>query len=544
MKKLLISSSCALLVLSCSSLKRSPQSHSAAPVKVAESVQIHNDEIFENEVTPEENTHELAEATADDVVITQAVGDKIDDEMQPTPEEQIPYSRNFLAQRNTKRMKFWVEYFTQKQRDRFQRFINNGEEYRHHIEEIFAEHGLPKELYYVGLIESGYYLGARSHASAVGPWQFIRGTGTRYGLKITRELDERQDLFKASKAAAMYFKDLHNIFSSWELALAAYNAGEYGIIRRIMKHGTRDFYELSKKKLLPSETINYVPKVLAAMHVVQNAKKYGFTIPSKGNRLFDNTELRAIKKNVSLKSIAKRLNVNVALLKKLNPELKNGRTPRYFAGAYHLRVPKTKYDYRLIDMESEAVAAVKEEKPESRKEVSRRTASVKTTPSSYKVRRGDTLISIARKFDTTPLALARANGFRSWKTRVKVGQVLDLQGDNTRSVASASFPKVKITKKPIVYKVRSGDNLTDLSRIFNIKLSSIKKANGLKRGRILVGQKLVLPSTKKGIYVVRPGDHLTKVSQEFNQPLEALVKLNSIKRGHIYPGQKLIVDID
>jgi len=201
--------------------------------------------------------------------------------MTPTPEEQVPYSRDFLAKRNTKRMQFWVEYFTQKQRDRFQRFINNGEEYRHHIEKVFVENNLPKELYFVGLIESGYYLGARSHASAVGPWQFIRGTAKRYGLRMSSEIDERQDLFKASRAAANYFKDLHNIFSSWELALAAYNAGEYGIIRRIMKHGTRDFYELSKRKLLPTETINYVPKVLAAMHVVNNAEKYGFVIPKK-----------------------------------------------------------------------------------------------------------------------------------------------------------------------------------------------------------------------------------------------------------------------
>src|SRR5690606_21088104 len=113
--------------------------------------------------------------------------------------------------------------FTVKQRDRFQRFLNNGEEYRHHIEAIFQEYGLPKELYYVGLIESGYYLGARSHASAVGPWQFIRGTGRRYGLRINSDIDERRDLFKSTHSAAQYFKDLHKMFSSWELALAAYN---------------------------------------------------------------------------------------------------------------------------------------------------------------------------------------------------------------------------------------------------------------------------------------------------------------------------------
>lgn len=546
MKNFIIPVSLVLSVASCSALKlkkpeRSPQS-------LSESTQISVEDIFENTTPPEENTHELAEATVDDVVITQAKGEEIDEEMEPTPEEQIPYARDFLSQRNTKRMQFWVEYFTQKQRDRFQRFINNGEEYRHHIEKVFAENNLPKELYYVGLIESGYYLGAKSHASAVGPWQFIRGTAQRYGLRMTKEVDERQDLFKASRAAANYFKDLHNIFSSWELALAAYNAGEYGIIRRIMKHGTRDFYELSKRKLLPAETINYVPKVLAAMHVVKNAEKYGFIIPKKSKKFFDHTELKAVKKNVSLATIAKRLNVDIAVLKKLNPELRVTRTPRHLTGTYFLRVPGNGHS-PVMEAPNYNLASRHFEKPESRKEINRRTASApvrkvepkQVRPTEYKVRSGDTLISISRKFKTTPKALAEANGFSSWRTRVQIGQTLQLEKSET---AAPKVANLKVTEKPIVYKVKSGDNLTDLSRIFNIKLASIKKVNKLKRGRILVGQRLILPSTKKGIYTVRPGDHLTKVSQEFNLPIEALVKLNKVRKNQIYPGQKLIVNID
>lgn len=545
MKNFIIPVSLVLSVTSCSALKLKKPDRT--PQNLSETTQINESDIFENATPPEENTHELAEATVDDVVITQAKGAEIDEEMEPSVEEQIPYSRDFLAQRNTKRMQFWVEYFTQKQRERFQRFINNGEEYRHHIEKVFVENNLPKELYYVGLIESGYYLGAKSHASAVGPWQFIRGTASRYGLRMTKEVDERQDLFKASRAAAKYFKDLHNIFSSWELALAAYNAGEYGIIRRIMKHGTRDFYELSKRKLLPAETINYVPKVLAAMHVVKNAEKYGFIIPKKSKKFFDHTELKAVKKNVSLKTIARRLNVDLAVLKKLNPELRKSSTPRYLSGTYFLRVPGNGHS-PVMETPMNNIASNHFEKPESRKEINRRTASApkkveikEETPSEYKVRSGDTLISISRKFKTTPRALAEANGFSSWRTRVQIGQVLQLEKSDSPVVKVANL---KVTKKPIVYKVKSGDNLTDLSRIFNIKLASIKKANKLKRGRILVGQNLILPSTKKGIYTVKPGDHLTKVSQEFNLPIEALVKLNKVRKNQIYPGQKLIVNID
>jgi membrane-bound lytic murein transglycosylase D len=550
----------AILISGCS-IKRTKPSRDVSSLK--EETEI--DDVFEKNVpamndhvseTTTDKNHELAEANADDVAITQAVGSKdIDEELAALPEEQIPYARNFLVQKKTKRMQFWIEYFTQKQRERFQRFINNGEEYRHHIEEIFTNAGLPKELYFVGLIESGYYLGARSHAAAVGPWQFIPGTGKRYGLTITREIDERQDLFKASRAAAMYFKDLHNIFSSWELALAAYNAGEYGIIRRILRHGTRDFYVLSKHKQLPSETINYVPKVLAAMHIVNNAEKYGFTLPKKTARLFDHTELRAIKKNLPLKVIADKIDVDVALLKKLNPELRGNRTPKHIAGTYFLRVPKSQYTYRLIEVESDSNIAALGARPESRKQMVRRTAAVEkatdmlnspvkaaTTPSYHTVKRGETLLSISRKYKMTPREIASANHLKSWKTKVRAGQRLALNNDEVS--VKFSSPSIKITKRPVVYRVKAGDKLKELARIFGKDVSDIKEVNNLRRNKIVVGQKIVLPDSKKGIYTVKHGDHLTKVSRVLNQPVEEIMKLNSLTKKKIYPGQKLIVDMD
>ncbi len=554
----------AILISGCSLKRTTPQRDVSS---VSEETEI--DEVFEKDIPAKgdhlgqastENTHVLAEVTADDVAIKQAVGSKdIDEELTPTPEERIPYARNFLAQKKTKRMQFWVEYFTQKDRARFQRFLNNGEEYRHHIEDVFVQHGLPKELYFVGLIESGYYLGARSHAAAVGPWQFIPGTGKRYGLSITKELDERQDLFKASRAAAMYFKDLHNIFSSWELALAAYNAGEYGIIRRILKHGTRDFYVLSKRKQLPSETINYVPKVLAAMHIVNNAEKYGFTLPKKKNRLFDHTELRAIKKNLPLAVIANKIDVEISLLKKLNPELRTTRTPRNFAGTYYLRVPKSQYSYRLIEVESDNNVASAGNRPETRKQMVRRTAAVEYAsemlnnprpprevrdfPKFHTVRRGETLLSISRKYKTSPRQLASVNRMKSWKSGVRVGQRLSLNRDEV-SVKFSSLPKLKTTRSPIVYKVKAGDKLKELARIFGKNLKEMVHMNHIRRNKIVVGQKIVLPDSQKGIYTVKHGDHLMKVSRDLNSSVEEIMKLNSLTRKKIYPGQKLIVDMD
>lgn len=535
----------ALLLLSCTNINRKVlREPSRDMTSLMDSVDIEKEDVLLKKPKTGEYTHEMAEANADDTEIKKEVGAaEIDTELPGSEPDEIPYSRDFLKKKNTKRMQFWVDYFTKKNRDRFQRFINNGEEYRHHIEKVFQEYGLPKELYYVGLIESGYYLGAKSHASAVGPWQFIRATGRRYGMKITHELDERQDLFKATHAAAQYFRDLHNIFSSWELALAAYNAGENGMIRRIMKHGTHDFYKLSQRKLLPSETINYVPKVLAAMHIVQNAKEYGFEIPVKKYRLFDLTELRPVKKNVPLKTIAERLNVSLKLIKKLNPELKRGLTPRQFAGAYMLRVPKSQYAYKLDDLKDNAIASSNRlSKPESRKELNRRTAlnSKLPSPEFHKVKKGETLLSISRKYDIPVKKLASFNQFKNWKTKVSRGQKILL----TQTLSTKLSSTVKVTNKPIVYKVTKGDNLQDIARLFNSPISKIKKVNKLTTGKILVGQKIVLPNTQKAIYTVKQGDHLTKVAKNFNLPIDTLVKINSLKQRKIYPGQKIIVNMD
>lgn len=472
-----------------------------------------------------EKDHDLVEVSADDREIQDKVGAiEIDEEIPDAPKgSEEKDSLPFLQKKNTRRMQFWVNYFTEKDRERFQRFINNGEEYRPLIEDIFSTYNLPKELYFVGLIESGYNLKAKSRASAVGPWQFIRATGKRYGLRISSEIDERRDLFKATHAAARYLKDLHNVFSSWELALSAYNAGEYGILRRIMKHKSRDYYVLSRKKKLPSETINYVPKVLAAMHIIRNAEKYGFSIPKKEKRFFDHTDLKAVRGNLSLLKLSKELKVPLKILKALNPALRKNRTPRYYAGTFHLRVP------REIGSMLEAPIF-----RESRKQVIRRTAE----PSSHRVRRGDTLLKLARKYGTSAGQLARLNNLSSWRSKIRVGQRLKIQGAPVKIVTKTK------RYRPIVYRVRAGDNLSTLAALFRIQSSQIKRANNLRSNKLFVGQRLVLPNTKKGVYTVRRGDHLTKIARKFNQPLDALIKLNELNRKTIYPGQKIIVDID
>jgi membrane-bound lytic murein transglycosylase D len=169
----------------------------------------------------------------------------------------------------------WINFLSKTDLERFSRHMKNGERHFPVVRAVLEKYGVPIDLFFVGLIESGYHLGARSHASAVGPWQFIKGTARRYGLRVDRKVDERLNIVLATQAAAAYFRDLYNIFGSWELALCAYNAGEYGVIRAIKKGNTRSYVELVRRKLLPRETAYYVPKVAAAKELVMHPEKYG-----------------------------------------------------------------------------------------------------------------------------------------------------------------------------------------------------------------------------------------------------------------------------
>src|SRR5690606_4403318 len=184
-----------------------------------------------------------------------------------------------------------------------------------------------------------------------------------------------------------------------------------------------------------------------------------------------------------------------------------------------LRVPQRHYSYVAPVTTVETKSHIK--RPETQKQINRRVA----TTSTHTVKRGETLISIAKKYNTGASTLARLNGFSTWKTQVRIGQKLKVSSDGVSRRAVASAPKAKkVNSKPITYTVKSGDNLTNLAKVFNLSINEIKSANKLKRNTLFVGQKLSIPGTKKGVYTVKRGDHLIGVSKNFNTPLEALIK--------------------
>ena len=432
----------------------------------------------------------------------------------------------FLKPMKNKTVNFWTNFYATKNKERLERFAKNGEQYRPIIEKIFAQYGLPKELYYVGIVESGYYNHARSHAGAVGPWQFIKGTARRYGLTVNSKIDERRNIFKSTQAAALYFQDLYNIFGSWELALAAYNAGEYGVIRRIRGANTREYYELSRQKILPKETRHYVPKVLAVKEILENPNRYQLKVERPLLNIYAQTKAIKLKNSISIRNFAKKIGTNTTTLKNLNHDLTGSYIP-YIRGGVEVFIPDTnKVSQSDINkmINKRKIAQVSSNSPKKNK--------VKNSGISeaqiHRVRKNESLYSIAKRYNTNMKTLKRLNHIKG--SLITIGQELILPYKSQTHVFTS-------------YKVKKGDHLTRLAKIFNLTPSQIKRMNNLKKSTIWVGQKLRVPKHKVFYYTVSKGDFLGSIAKKMNLNINELINLNNGSTT-IYPGQKIIYKLE
>ncbi|MEW6387771.1 MAG: lytic transglycosylase domain-containing protein [Thermodesulfobacteriota bacterium] len=219
----------------------------------------------------------------------------------------------------------YLRVFTTSQKAIFETYLSRSGRYLPMIRRVFREQGLPQDLVYLALVESGFSPRARSHAGAVGLWQFIEGTGRRYGLKVDQWVDERRDPEKATRAAAHYLKDLHRQFGCWYLAAAGYNAGEKRVQGVVDRYATRDFWVMAQKKLLPQETCNYVPQLIAASLIAKNPRKYGFTQISYLRPW--SYEPVKVAQGTDLRRFAESLGISCKDLMELNPELNQAQAP-------------------------------------------------------------------------------------------------------------------------------------------------------------------------------------------------------------------------
>lgn len=231
----------------------------------------------------------------------------------------------------------WISYYQGNGRRWFREWLERSTRFMPYIQTELKRKGLPLDLGYMAMIESGFSAQAVSHADAVGPWQFIEGTGSRYGLKKTWWLDERRDFGKSTQAATKYLSELYKEFGSWYLVAASYNMGESGLRRQINKYKTKDYWTLIKLRALPVETQEYVPKILAAMLISKAPNLYGFRDVER-QEVYD-YDIVSVPGGTDIAKIADFLGVTKKSLMDLNAELVVGYIPRQIENHY-IRVPK------------------------------------------------------------------------------------------------------------------------------------------------------------------------------------------------------------
>lgn len=415
-----------------------------------------------------------------------------------------------------------IKKFQNEERGFFEKAFRLSGRYRQMILEELRKAGLPEELSWMPLIESGFNVRAYSRARALGLWQFIASTGYRYGLKRDRYIDERMDPIKSTQAAIKYLSELHSYFGDWTTALASYNCGEFKVQRVISSQHINyldNFWDLYR--MLPLETVRFVPRLMAAFLIINNPEKYGFNLPQPDPPL--EFEEISVNRPVKLASLAKELGIDEEELTSLNPELRQQATPD---GEYILRVPVGCGEKTLAAMNSLA-----------------RWIPPEDSFFIHYVQGGETVSQIADRYHTSVSAIARLNNLNRVHF-IRKGQRLKIPA---RGTTVSSPPLMELAKEGdnLVYTVKPGDSLYQIATTFGTTIEKIKEINNLKEDILNSGQKLLIRSGKPEgavIYSVEAGDTPFSIAKKFGMQLSTLLSLNGLKqRSTIYPGQELWV---
>lgn len=423
-----------------------------------------------------------------------------------------------------------IKLFTNGERKFFIESYRRSGLYRPAIVAALQEAGLPTELSWLPLIESGFKSHALSKARALGLWQFIPSTGYKFGLKRTTYLDERLDPVKSTRAAVAYLKELHQIFGDWTTVLAAYNCGEGRVLRVIRTQNVNyldNFWDLYIR--LPLETARYVPRFLATLHILQDPEKYGLTgLVADPPLEYDTVQFT---RRVHLKDVASAIGSNYSQLKVLNPELRYKITPDE---PYTLRVPTGKGNLLLTKIDTLPI-----------------TSRPQPAYVYHRVRPGESLSVIARRYRTSVSKIMRANNIRR-SHFIRAGKKLKIP---TRGVVVTRTPAktpVKVAGPvPSRHVVKSGDSLWIIAKRYGTTTRKIQQLNGLQGSYLSIGQVLKFPGqatqpvSKAGLktYKVKSGDSPFKIAQLHNMDLKHFLKINQLTpRTMIYPGQTLYVE--
>jgi membrane-bound lytic murein transglycosylase D len=420
----------------------------------------------------------------DDAAPSDALRQAVASDLQSTAHDiAIPLNARVLA---------YIDVFQGRLREWFATGLQRGARYLPMIQEVFRAEGLPLDLAYVPIIESAFNPNAVSRARAKGVWQFMAGTAVANGLKRDWYVDERSDPEKATRAAAAYLQTLMRTFEGdWHLALASYNGGPGLVLHAIKRTSLTDFWELAARpRVLPRETREYVPMILAAIVIARNPAEYGFDFKPDPPLEYEKVQ---VPQPVDLRRVAEWVGASVSEIQDLNPELRRWTTP-VRDPAYEIKVPKgtaAVLQQRLAGLEPADLASLKW----------------------YTVKRGDTLTTIARKLSVSRSDLAEANYLPS-RASVAPGQKLIIPVEPTRMLASRPVRPVPAAEPhplavadkaigpapgaepsdrvKIIYQVKRGDTLASVARLFQTSVASLKSWNRLTGDRLMPGARLTI----------------------------------------------------
>jgi membrane-bound lytic murein transglycosylase D len=400
-------------------------------------------------------------------------------------DSEVPLSYN-------KVVKSFIDYFTVRDRGYTKLMAQRVNLYFPIFEHYLKEYGLPEELKYLSIIESGLNTTARSRAGAVGLWQFMPSTGRLYKLHQDYYIDERMDPYEATEAACKYLKSLYGMFGDWELALASYNAGPGKVRRAIRRSGyKKSFWEVYNH--LPRETRSYVPQFVAIMYVMKHLEDHNLFVDDLLYPIASDTI--KVSQYLDLATLGNQLDVCLEDMKKLNPALRRNALPKE-AKNYAIRIPVDKMAYfqtnRLAILDSASQVG------QQRVELLAKTAPGSTYGKqkiSYRVRSGDVLGKIAVRHGVRTSDLRKWNNLRG--NLIRVGQRLVIYTNSSAPVAVASAKTKPVTPRDIpnskVHTVQPGDTLWDISLMYKgLTIDKLKKLNNLSNNKIKPGQKLII----------------------------------------------------
>jgi membrane-bound lytic murein transglycosylase D len=473
---------------------------------------------------------------------------------------------------------------------------------------VFKEEKVPQDLVWLAQAESNWKSRARSWAGAVGIWQFISGTGQRYGLRQNQWIDERSGIEQATRASARYLRFLYNRFNDWQLAMAAYNCGEGRIDSAIASTGYSDFWYFYNRGMLPRETSNYVPIILSIIIIAKNPERFGFGHIKPDHPL--KYDAVPVNDSVDLRLVAEITNMPYEMIEELNPELKRGKTPP--AMRYNLRLPSgtgaifntlisripedQRDSWRVIRVkDGETLASIGEQHRLEAEELAQinkieaeealrpgtplvlpvsttrspirnqvepssiQIARASTTKMSITVRPGDNLTMIAARYGVSARDLAKLNRI-STRAKLRTGQRLYLNVPN--KPRPVTVPVSRVTTKTDEHQatshlVRRGETLQSIARRYDVSLSDLREWNRLRSSTVKYGQRLVLtppgtskperstkskPSGKKiSTHRVRKGDTLSSIAERHGITVSTLKSLNRIKSNKVLVGSVLTV---